>query len=517
MVCSFAIVPIFVNAGAALLPSALAAVASTVMLLFRPRELARACRRRPIVAAAVPLVVVAAVFGLRAWLNRPAPRPPRAARVDWPGVAMTMLARERGGIATTATRPADGPAGLGRDFTRCGWDRCGSPRNLDLLWRHRVEDANFLCSPVVVNGRLYGATYVPDITGKFGAGSIVCIDVATQRKLWETSGANGQPFKGFFSSPAISADGRRLVIGQGLHEDADCALLCLDTADGRVCWQARTPLHIEGSPAIRGDMAVVGAGAIEDDKHKPTGHIGQVFAVRISDGQRLWQYDLADPESSPAIDEAGVVYIGSGLNGNAIVALRSETDAELKAAGKPRLIWRRAADYPVTSAVTFAGDCILVGAGNGDFVYASDKPAGVVLALDRATGAVRWSRPMPDAVLGGVAVNEKLAVCPVRDGQVVALDRATGEPVWRQRISGRSPVLAGVALADGLVYAVSKDGWLAVLDSADGRVLERHTLNDADRPGQLGLCFSSPTVAGGCVFVGSESGGLRCYAPKRKD
>ncbi|MCY2954163.1 MAG: Pyrrolo-quinoline quinone, partial [Planctomycetota bacterium] len=61
------------------------------------------------------------------------------------------------------------------------------------------------------------------------------------------------------------------------------------------------------------------------------------------------------------------------------------------------------------------------------------------------------------------------------------------------------------------VYAVSRDGYLALLDVNDGRVVERHALNDPANPGQDGLSLSSPMVAGGCVFVGSETGGLRCF------
>ena len=35
--------------------------------------------------------------------------------------------------------------------------------------------------------------------------------------------------------------------------------------------------------------------------------------------------------------------------------------------------------------------------------------------------------------------------------------------------------------------------------------------NHESKPGELGLTFSSPLVSGGRVFVGSETGGLRCY------
>src|SRR4051812_49981545 len=52
---SVAGVPIFVNAGAAVLPAVMAGAAGFVALLFKPKALLAACRRRPW----VPAVVVA--------------------------------------------------------------------------------------------------------------------------------------------------------------------------------------------------------------------------------------------------------------------------------------------------------------------------------------------------------------------------------------------------------------------------------------------------------------------------
>jgi outer membrane protein assembly factor BamB len=113
---------------------------------------------------------------------------------------------------------------------------------------------------------------------------------------------------------------------------------------------------------------------------------------------------------------------------------------------------------------------------------------------------------------GPIAAGENLLVAPVCNGEVLALNPTDGAILWRQRVSGKSPIAAGPALAKGYVYAVSKDGYLAVLDAKDGKLLERHSVNGEGKPGQMGLSLSSPTVVGGCVFVGSETGGLRCFA-----
>lgn len=373
-----------------------------------------------------------------------------------------------------------------------------------------------LSSPLVSGKFVYCATAYLDPPGTYG--SVFCLDAATGRKVWETflkSSAPEVDFKAFFSSPALTADGKDLIIGQGLHVDGKAELVCLEAATGRVKWLLPTPLHIESSPAIEGGVVVAGAGAVEvGPGHKPKGdpngrgHPGYVLGARISDGKELWRFPVVDPESSPAIHE-GVAFIGSGLNGSGVVALRiAEGVSE-----KDRLVWRTDTPFPATGSVTLHGDMLLVGCGNGDYVYAAPDPEGMVLALDRKTGNVRWSVPMPDAVLGTIAVRDGIAICPVRNGEIVALDlKSDGKQLWRRRISERSPALSGPAFTGTHVYATTSDGYLSVLDAATGKVLERVYINHENKPGELGLTFSSPLVSGGRVFVGSETGGLRCYA-----
>ena len=117
---------------------------------------------------------------------------------------------------------------------------------------------------------------------------------------------------------------------------------------------------------------------------------------------------------------------------------------------------------------------------------------------------------MPDAVLGAVAA-DKYLVCPVASGRVIALDPVSGKEIWNTQISGKAPVLAGVAISEGSVYAVSHDGYQAKLSLETGKITEKIYINAKDKPGEQGLSISSPMVANGNLFVGSETGGLRCY------
>jgi outer membrane protein assembly factor BamB len=464
-------------------------------------------------------------------------------KIDWAAMALEWMREDASGGSNlvTATVPAataepTGALGLGRNPGRCNFGGGPSPEGIveDPMWFYpqpgtaaakELAGAMFLSSPVVTRDAIYGATCLLDPPGAYG--TIFCLDAATGEQRWLIStfkDAKGKQkdFKGFFSSPALTADGKSLVIGQGLHMDADSDLVCIDTQSGTVRWIQPTSLHIEGSPAIEGDIVVAGAGAIEDmSTHKPRKgtNPGFVFAVQISTGKKLWEHQVNDPESSPLIID-GVAYIGSGFNGNAVVALRTESDEELAAKGLKRELWRTQTPFPATGAITAAGDLLLVGCGNGDFVFVAPQPEGAVIALDRKTGEIRWQQKMGDAVLAPIAAADGKAICPVRTGELVALDISGPSPkvLWTSSLKmgdePMAPVMAGVAFTGKRIYAVSNNGYLGVLNAADGKLIERIYINSKTKPGEMSLTVSSPTVLDGRIFVGSETGGFRCYRAK---
>jgi len=433
--------------------------------------------------------------------------------------------------------PADasGPEVFRLNAARTGWDGSPPPRNLKLRWSYRPEYAHFLATPTVSGGRVFAAETVLDITSSFGA--VVCLDAESGEVEWRTATVEGRDLKGIQSSPVLSPDGRSVLVGEGLAFDTDMRLVCLDAATGEVRWTVAVPNnHVLGSPAVRGDLVVFGAGAIERNDHLPIPHTGYVAGVRLSDGREMWRLAVVDPESSPAIGADGTVYVGSGLpledqegTGAAVYALRSESDEALKAAGRERVLWKTPTPYGAVGPVTLAGDLVLVGCGRSYWGFAvldTEVPlAGAVVALDRKTGAVRWTAETRDTVGAAIAVAGGRAFCPVGGhpeysmaeepkGELVALDLSDGKPLWRWTPAGGAPVLAPPAVAGSAVYAVASDGMLAVLDAGDGRVAETVWLNAQGEAGEGFLSTSGPTVAGGRLYVGSETGGLRCYGPQ---
>ncbi|MGH8100958.1 MAG: PQQ-binding-like beta-propeller repeat protein [Chthoniobacterales bacterium] len=401
-------------------------------------------------------------------------------QIDWAQVALNAIRSEE--LAQKAQPSAN-----------------GEPRRLRLLWEFKQPGASFLSTPTLKDGHLYGASCIIDVGGTFG--SIFCLDAATGRPIWQVAKINNQDLKGVFSSPVLTANGKYLVIGEGLHFDSECHLICLDADTGKLHWKIDIPKnHVESSPAVFDDFVVAGAGAIERANHLPVDSPGYALCVRVSDGTVLWRRDIVDPESSPAVAMDGVTYIGSGVSGSAVLAVRPNGD----------FFWQTPTPYPATGPISLAKDLVLVGTGRGDFVNADRHPSGAVLAVNRVNGKVQWRTELPDAVLGRIAIGEEKAFCPVRDGTVVALDLKDGSKIWRQTIS-HAPMLAGTALSGHSVYAVSSDGFLVLLDARTGELLEKHALNDETEPGRRNLSLSSPLVGDGRVFVGSETGGLRCF------
>jgi outer membrane protein assembly factor BamB len=200
-----------------------------------------------------------------------------------------------------------------------------------------------------------------------------------------------------------------------------------------------------------------------------------------------WRYEaIADGRvnSQPAVVD-GVVYAGAGDYGKpgVVLALDAATGA---------LRWTT--DLP--------GEAVSSPAVAGGLVYIASVYDGLY-ALDAATGAVRWQAPLPSgghdisspAVVGGTvyvgdmsspAVVDGVVYCGggagfgmAGPGQVSAFDAATGAPRWQTEMPG-----AGIAALDAATGAVQ---WVFATGAP---------------------VVSSPAVAGGLVYAGDDAGYL---------
>jgi outer membrane protein assembly factor BamB len=443
-----------------LLPGILVAVFGGLLGLFRPSGFKNAVKLlwRQKVAVTCIIAVAAGVF--------------LGVRQLWPGGGS--------GLVTGAQEGNDWPTAR-FDLSRHGVvPGTQSPTRPTLVWS-ALQGHGFFASPAVVGNRVYIAS--ANIGGFQKTGSIYCLDADTGAVVWSSAPSG---YRATFSSPVVS--GRYLVCGEGLHDTRDARIVCLDIHDGgKVLWTFRTSNHVECTPVIADGRVYVGAG---DDGYycldlepglngEPTVHWHKPGA------------DYPDAETSLAVHD-GKVYAGLGNTGKALVVLDAATGAELKRVPMP---------YPVFSPPSIADGKLYLGMGNGDYVASGE--GGEVRCLDLATHETLWSFALPRTVLGAVAVagdklyfgcNDHHVYCLSRDGKLL-----------RKPFNSHAPIKTSPAVTDEHVFVVNDAGNLFALD--------RHTLEPVFPDYRLatgGLFISSPAVARGHVYVGTQTGGILC-------
>lgn len=491
--CLVAVVPVLVGPLQALLPvlaGVAVAVLGTVVSLLRPRAMKQTLRllwRLKLQVAIVVLFVIVVAGPLRAvWsMLGPAPGAVENGGADWPMV--------RGGPARRGAPPGtEGPARGGVNWV---WTGGG---------------AAYYASPAVVANRVYVSSAHLGLFG--GSGAILCFDTDTGALLWQSAPAG---YRATFSSPTVSAS--RLVCGEGLHDTRDARVICLDVspgARGRVVWTFRTKSHVECAPVIWGDRVFIGAG--DDGLYcfdLPPGPDGAPVVRWHLPGERY-----PDAETSLAVHE-GTVYAGLGLGGKALCVLDAETGEERKRIPTP---------YPVFSPPAIAGGKLYVGMGNGDYVNPAEDarkaildrlradgktdaeidaakgalgPAGEVWSIDTGTLEVEWRFKVPRTVLGAVAAADDALYFGSRDGCLYALDRS-GQ--LTAKWDAHAPIITSPAVTHTHVYVVTSAGTLYGLARATLEPVWEMAV------GTEPLFISSPTIARGRAYVGTQGDGFVC-------
>ena len=127
-----------------------------------------------------------------------------------------------------------------------------------------------------------------------------------------------------------------------------------------------------------------------------------------------------------------------------------------------RVHWKRAAGSGVGSDIL----------ASSDTVYALTQD-GVMLALGRRTGRVRWSYSTANPLSGAArfaapALAEGRVFVPVENGAIHALNASTGSVIWESSLT--SPITTSLAVVGGEVFVGTKDGALHRMDARTGRV-----------------------------------------------
>lgn len=347
------------------------------------------------------------------------------------------------------------------------------PANPPTRWIHTDQNnAQYLSSPVAVNGRCFIGASLFKASNSFGA--IECFDTQDGKLVWRA--LTRHPV---FSSPVVSHG--RVYCGEGLHEDNDCLLYCLDAQTGKKVFTVQTHGHVEASPTVVGDKLLFSAG-------------GEGFyCVKADNGQLLWRTPCGHSDSSAAV-AGGRVYVGTAYGDNRVVCLDLETGKKL---------WSLAQDLPVWGHAAVAGETVFVGLGNGTFGGSDPHPRGAAVAVRAADGKCLWRRELPDSVNTSLLLSQDRLVLGCRDGFAYCLSQKDGHIVWKAKCG--APLLASLVLQDKTLLVAGGDGHLHALELDSGKELWHYLISDVP-------CEASPMLNGNHLFLGCGSF-LECLGP----
>ena len=285
----------------------------------------------------------------------------------------------------------------------------------------KVAEKGYGGGLAVDNGKLFAAT---------GYGTVVALDPASGKKLWEKS--VGVPIR---TSPTAAA-------GRVLAVTIEGELICLSAEDGSESWRYRgqgekASFTSNASPAIEGSLAVVPFTS------------GDVVAVNLATGQPTWTASLSKGRISssltsmndaarPAVDD-GVVY-AIGHAGN-MMATSLRDGQRLWQLSVPGI------QQPVVS---------------GDSVFVVDT-VGRLMAISRRDGKVQWTMKLAGSTVwsGPVLAGGKLWLTSAT-GHLVSVDATTGRA--EANLDLDKPIYIGPIVASGRMFVLTDTARLIALN-----------------------------------------------------
>ncbi len=221
-----------------------------------------------------------------------------------------------------------------------------------------------------------------------------------------------------------------------------------------------------------------------------------VYAVRLSDGTKVWQYPAqAGPQhyySSPTVTPDGVVLVGSAGSDDGLMALDAAT-------GTPK--WPAA----FTASDRWVAPTLVA----GSTVYAINNN-GTLYALSLADGTKQWSLKVGGEMWGSPATNGTLVFINSLDHNLYAVDPTAIKIAWKVDLGGAAPSAPSLSADGSTVYAGSFGKKVFAVDAATGAVRWSADVKD--------WIWGTPAVVGSNLFAADISGNIYSFAaPDGKD
>jgi len=291
----------------------------------------------------------------------------------------------------------------------------------------------------------------------------------------------------------VVAGGRLYVIDTLAHIHA------LDAKSGAELWTV--DFGAKGYNAV-----VYGGGvSVEDGVVYATNGIGDVGALKASDGSLIWKKRPGGPlRGAPSIGN-GNIYVTS--QDNQLYALKASNGN---------------VEWSVSASLELAGVFGAAAPALGQGTVVAGFSSGELNAYRYENGRTLWGDALSrTSISTSVSTLSDIDADPVIDrgrvfaigagGRMVSVDLVTGQRIWEINIAG----LATPWVAGEWIFAVTDDSKLHCIARATGKIrwtllLPNHLKNKADRPA---IRWYGPVLAGGRLILTSSDGEIANVNP----
>lgn len=221
------------------------------------------------------------------------------------------------------------------------------------------------------------------------------------------------------------------------------SIVKLDTATGKMLWYYQVLPHdiydwdLQNSPiltTVQGRPVVIA-----------TGKVGIAYAFDQQTGALIWKTPLGQhnghdndnlfamngqTDKLPAMP-TGLIY--PGVLGGEITPGAIDCDT----------LYVAATEYPISFT------------DQGTPNFPEVPSTGEIIAVDLATGRIKWQHPLPTTAYGSTTVTNDLVFTTLQDGTVLALNTRTGETAWQAQLPAAT-VGSLAIVGDTLITAA---GW----------------------------------------------------------
>jgi outer membrane protein assembly factor BamB len=349
------------------------------------------------------------------------------------------------------------------------------------LWKSSIGDgaaeSGVRMRPVVADGVLYAAST---------DGKITAFEAATGKKVWSKSTRQ----HGWFGWGDAKREDARFSGGPGVSGDLvaigtlDGHLYGINAKDGERRWSTELSSEVITAPVIVGGMVVVRC------------NDGRVYGIDSTNGERRWVYDqsqvplLSLRGNGRLLVANGVVFLGS--DAGKLIAVRLDNGEKLweqtLATGEGRTEIDRLND--ADGALVLDGSTIYGAAFHGQLT-AIDGPSG--RPLWNHAFSTFTSLDVHDASLFGVD----------DQSQVFAFDKSGGASIWKQD-GLKYRWLTGPAALGNTIVVGDLDGHIHWLSDTDGKIVARERLSKK-------AIRAQPLVVGDTVYVEDVEGHIGAY------